>query len=115
MVKNSPANAGDLRDASSIPGRGRYLGEGNGNPLQYFCLENPMDRGAWWATVHGVTKSLTRLKQLSICAQRQINTFHMTELRKILKLCSRICLVGPMCFNINHYNTLIKEAVLEGG
>ena len=56
MIKNSPANAGDLRDASSIPGRGRYLGEGNGNPLQYFCLENPMDRGAWRATVYGVAR-----------------------------------------------------------
>ena len=53
MVKNSPANAGD---ASSILGLGRSPGEGNGNPLQYSCLGNPMDRGAWWATVHGVTK-----------------------------------------------------------
>ena len=47
-VKKSPANEGDLRDASSIPGWGRSPGEGNGNPLQYSCLENPMDRGAWW-------------------------------------------------------------------
>ena len=50
MVKNLPANAGDIRDASSIPGLERSLGEGNGNPLQYSCLENPMDGGAWWAT-----------------------------------------------------------------
>ena len=56
VVKNPPANAGE---AGSIPGSGRSPGEGNGNPLQYSCLENPMDRGAWWATVHGVTKSLT--------------------------------------------------------
>ena len=49
----------------SIPGSGRSYEEGNGNPLQYSCLENPMDRGAWWATVHGVTKSRTRLKQFS--------------------------------------------------
>ena len=56
--KESACNAGDL---GSIPGSGRYLGEGNGNPLQYFCLENPMDRGAWWVTVHRVTKSQTRL------------------------------------------------------
>ena len=115
MVKNLLANARDVRDAGSIPGSGRSPGGGHGNPLQYFCLENPMDIGTWQATVHRVIKSQTQLKQLSICAQRQINTFHMTELRKILKLCSRICLVGPMCFNINHYNTLIKEAVLEGG
>ena len=56
--KESACNAGDL---DSIPGSGRSPGEGNGNTLQYFCLENPMDRGAWWATVHGVTKSQTWL------------------------------------------------------
>ena len=48
MVKNSPANAGDTRDAGLIPGSGRFPGVGNGNPLQYFCLENPMERGIWW-------------------------------------------------------------------
>ena len=58
-VKNPAANAGDL---GSIPGSGRSPGEGNGNPLQYSCLENPMDEGAWGATVHGVTKSWTRLR-----------------------------------------------------
>ena len=56
--KESTCNAGDL---GSIPGLGRSPGEGHGNPLQYSCLENHMDRGAWWATVHGVTKSQTRL------------------------------------------------------
>ena len=58
VVKNLPANAGDV---GSIPGLGRSPGGGNGNPLQYFCLGNPMDRGAWQAIVHGVTKSWTRL------------------------------------------------------
>ena len=53
VVKNSPANAGD---ADLIPESGRYPGEGNGNPLQYFCLGKSMDRGDWWATVHGVAK-----------------------------------------------------------
>ena len=53
MVKNPPANAGDLRDAGSISGLGRSPEEGNGNALEYSCLENPMDRGVWWATVHG--------------------------------------------------------------
>ena len=53
MVKNSPANAGVL---GSIPGLGRSSGEGNGNPLQYSCLENQMNRGAWWVTVHGVAR-----------------------------------------------------------
>ena len=57
MVKNLLANAGDIRDVGSIPGSGRSPGEGNGNPLQYSCLENSTDRGAWWATVHGVAKS----------------------------------------------------------
>ena len=57
VVKNLLANAGDERDAGSIPGSGRSPGGRHGNPLQYSCLENPMDRGAWWATVHGVAKS----------------------------------------------------------
>ena len=61
MVKNPPANTGDVGDAGSIPESGRSLGVGNGNPLQYSCLGNPMDRGVWWATVHGVTKSLIQL------------------------------------------------------
>ena len=61
-VKASASNAGDL---GSIPGSGRSPGEGNGNPLQDSCLENPMDRGVWWATVHRVAKSRTQLKRLS--------------------------------------------------
>ena len=61
MVKNWPANAEDTRDAGLIPKSGRSTGEGNGNPLQYSCLENPMDRGAWWAAVHGVEKSQVHL------------------------------------------------------
>ena len=56
MVKSLPANAGDVRDVGSIPGSGRSPGEGNGNPFQYFCLENPMDRGAWQSALHGVTR-----------------------------------------------------------
>ena len=56
VVKNLPANAGDARDTGSIPGLGRSPGEGNGNPLRYSCLENPMDRRAWWAVIHGVAK-----------------------------------------------------------
>ena len=61
LVKNLSAKAGDIRDASSIPGLGRPPGGGHGNPPQYSCLENPMDRGAWRATVHGVTKNWTQL------------------------------------------------------
>ena len=59
MVKNLPANAGDLRDLGLIPGSGRSPGGGNGNPLQYSCLENSMDRGAWRASVHGEAQSWT--------------------------------------------------------
>ena len=68
VVKNPPANAGDARDASSIPRWVRSPREGDGHPLQYSCLENPTDRGTWRATVHGVTKSQTQLKWLSMHA-----------------------------------------------
>ena len=66
MVKNLPANAGDIRDADSITGSGRSPGGGHNNPLQYSCLENSMDRGAWWAAVHRVAKSQTQLKRPSM-------------------------------------------------
>ena len=65
VVKNPPANAGDIRDAGSIPELGRCSGGGHGIPLQYSCLENPMNREAWQAVVHRVTQSWTLLKQLS--------------------------------------------------
>ena len=65
VVGNLPANAGSIRDKGLIPGLGRSPEEGNDNPLQYSCLENPMDRGAWQVTVHRVAKSWTQLKQLS--------------------------------------------------
>ena len=76
MVKNLPTNAhaGDVGDTGSIPGSGRSPGEGHGNPLQYSFLENPMDRGAWQATVHGVTKSHTGLKRFSMHAE---DTLHV--------------------------------------
>ena len=61
MVKNLPTNAGDLGDTGLIPGSGRSPGGGHGNPLHYSCLENPTDRGAWRATVHGASKSWTQL------------------------------------------------------
>ena len=65
VSKNSPASAGNIRDMGSIPGLGRSPGGGHDNPLQYSCLENPMNRGAWRATVHRITKVWTRLKRLS--------------------------------------------------
>ena len=61
VVKNLPANAGNIRDVGFIPRSGRSPGGGHGNPFQFSCLKNPLDRGAWWATVHGVAKILTQL------------------------------------------------------
>ena len=72
-MKNPPANAGHIRDVGSIPGSARSPGGGHGNPLQYSCLENPMDREAWWATVHGVAKSQTSLKRLSMQADSRVS------------------------------------------
>ena len=60
VVRNPPANVGDIRVVGLVPGLGRSPGVGNGNPLQYCCLENSMDRGAWWATVHGVQFDMTK-------------------------------------------------------
>ena len=65
VVKNPPVNAGDTGDMGSISGLGRSPRRENGNPLQYFCLENPMDRGAWQATVHGVAKAQTQLSDFT--------------------------------------------------
>ena len=92
MVKASAYNVGDL---GSIPGLGRSTGEGNGNPLQYSGLENPMERGAWQATVHWVTKSQTRLSDFT----------SMTNLDSILKsrdisLPTKVCLVKAMVFPV---------------
>ena len=67
VVKNLPANPGDIRDSGLAPRSGRSPGGGHGNPLQYSCMENPMDRGVWWATAHRILQSGTQLKQLSMC------------------------------------------------
>ena len=74
VVKNAPVNAGDIRDTVSISGVGRSPGGGRGNPLQYSCLENPTDGGAWWATVHGVAKSWTRTE---VTACTKINKIYL--------------------------------------
>ena len=76
MVKVSACNAGD---PDSIPGLGRSPGEGNGNPLQYSCLENPMDRGAWWVTVRGVAKSRTRLSNFTLLARSAVGSYPTTS------------------------------------
>ena len=103
MVKNLPANAGGAADTGSILGSGRSPGGGNSNPLQYSCLGNPMDRGAWRATVYGVAKSRTRLRTHSrnmpqMSFQRRINIKVNTQvsnrlrhtLRSILSLLTRV-------------------------
>ena len=79
MEKNLPVNAGDRRDMGLIPGSGRSPGEGHGNPLQYSCLENPMDGGAWQVTVHRVAKSWTQLKRLS--TQENLQIWNMPVMR----------------------------------
>ena len=75
VSKESSCNAGQTGDKDLIPGSGRSPGEGNGNPPQFSCLENPMDRGAWWAAVHGVPKSRTPLKQPSMQSHKQVARF----------------------------------------
>ena len=88
MVENPPASAGDLGDVGLIPGLGRCPGGGNGNQLQYSCLESSMDRGAWKATAHGIAQSWTRLKRLSlqVCATPDVCGFlkKKKKLQKIL-------------------------------
>ena len=75
MVKNLPVSARDVRDAGLTPGSGRALGRGHGNPIQYSCLENPPDRGAWQAAVHRITQSQTQLKWL--CTHARIGDIKM--------------------------------------
>ena len=83
VVKNLLANAGDVRDAGSIPGSWRFPGGGHGNPVQYSCLENPMDREGWWAMVHKVAKSRTWLKRLSIHGSKGKARFIILDLLQV--------------------------------
>ena len=78
VVKNPPANGGYVSDTGLIPGLGRSPGGGNGNPLQYSCLGNPMDREAWWATVHGAAKSQTRLSTHVHTRDKRGGLFHFS-------------------------------------
>ena len=94
VVKNLPANAGDVRDVGSIPGLGRCPGGVHDNPLQYSCLENPVDRGAWRATVHRVTKSQTWLKWLSRQAHTHWNrtTLHNYVNKSDYRIVCNMCI-----------------------
>ena len=84
VAKNLPANAGDIRDAGSILRSGRSTGGGNGNPLQYFCQGNPKDRGGWQATVHGDTKSWTRLTQFSTQVVSMLSLYEQRQIEILL-------------------------------
>ena len=111
MLRNLLANVGDVRDLSLIPGLGRSLGEGNGNSLQYSCLENPMDRGAWGSTVYGVAKSQTQLStehtntsvlQLVSCTACQKAAFLFFRMMRFCRsrpsgLSDRMCKASETC------------------
>ena len=85
MLKNMPAKAGDLRDAGSIPRPGKSPGGGHDNPLQYSCLENPMDRRAWWATINGITRISHDL------AARPSTTNTVFQFSSVTQLCPTLC------------------------
>ena len=103
VVKNLLANAGDLRDTGLISGFGRFPGEGNGNPLQYSGLENPMDRGAWRATVHSVAKRWTLLKRLSMQATVHKGSLFSTPSPVVLPL----IFILPILIGVQWYFILV--------
>ena len=83
MLKNPQGNAGDIRDTGLIPGSGRSPGKGHGNTFQYSCLENPMDKGDFQATVHNVSKSRTQLKRLSTNTRNLIKSILVKKKKKL--------------------------------
>ena len=94
VLKNPPANIGDIRDVGSTPGLGRSPGGGHGNPLQYSCLENPMDIGDWKATVFRVAKRWTRLKRLSMhtCTEMEVPLFDALLFRGVFSFFDGVAL-----------------------
>ena len=109
VVKNLPANAGDIRDRSSIPRSGRSPGGEHGNLLQYSCLENPMDRGDWQAMVHRVKKHQTQLRGLSTHTEVSIDSIILYWATIMCKLCLQFRAVSPtflvlgICFTVDHF------------
>ena len=93
MVKNPLASSGDARDKGLIPGSGRSSGERHGNPPQYSCLENPMDKESWWVTVHGITKSWTLLKRFSTTQIYYINDGVTIEYLSGIKVKLNTCII----------------------
>ena len=100
-VKEPSCNAGDPRDAGSIPGSGRFPGGRHGNTLQDSCLENPRDREGWWAIVHRITKHQTRLKQLSTHYVPQVYIYKQNELLVTILIC-----------NYKHRNLIVIKTIL---
>ena len=108
VVKSPPANAGDLKGTSSISGSGRSPGEGNGNPLQYSCLENSMVRGTWWATVLGVSKSQTRLSRCWMM-EKPSHQFLFSSIFHLF-----IYLFGCPCLHCSTWTSLVAVHGLSG-
>ena len=104
MVKNPPSNAGDAGDLGLIPGLGRSPGEGNGNPLQYSCLESSIDRGAWWATARGVTEELAPTERLSHFSSQEIKLLVQVHLASKCK--AKVCFPSLL---ISHMSKPEKE------
>ena len=106
VVNNLPANTGDTRDVGLIPGSGRSPREGNGNPLQYSCLENLMDRGAWWAAVHGVAKSWARLSDWHLLTYSTRDSQESSPAPKFESITSLAFnfLYGPTLTTIHYYS-----------
>ena len=96
MVNNPLVNAGDIRDTGSIPGLGRSPGGGHGNPLQYSCLENPTDRGAWWVRVHRVTKSRTRLSMHAQLSKAPLLTSFSSNVSSTTPICLNFCCISEL-------------------
>ena len=107
-AKESACSAGDL---CSVPGSGRSSGEGNGNPLQYFCLENSVDRGAWQAIVHGVTKSQTQLSDYHSLTQLNYNAVLISAIQQndslYIHMC--VCVCVCICFHIHFHYGLSQD------
>ena len=121
VVKNLPANAGDIRDLGSTPGSGRSPGGGNGTPVHYSCLENPMDRGTWRVAVQGVTKSRTRLRRQSTHVRNWITLLNSSNSHNTVNqlcfnnyvLCSTNVSVGSLCARHSSEHFANANSVLE--
>ena len=117
VIKNPPANAGDIKDAGSIPGKGRAPGRGHSNPLQYSCLKNSMDGGMWRATVHRVAKSQTQLKQISMAWHKPLHVLGIHKMNYSVKILREKqdshSLKERSCFHGKHFLLVTRETGSE--